>query len=883
MEGAPSGAERGRDVAELTLLFTDIEGSTRHLKLLKESYVEVLQRHHAAVRRHLLRHLGREVDTEGDAFFAVFTTPDDAVAAAAAIQRALSAISWPQSVKLRVRIGIHTGFPTPMGTDFVGLDVHAAARICAAAHGGQVLLSEAVVARCGRQIRVRDLGDHRLKDFDVPVHLFQLLGPGLGSSFPPVRSIGGRPNNLPAPVDDLVGRDRELAELTDLLSNSRLVTVTGVGGIGKTRLALTSAANVVNLFEGGAWFVRLDDVTDGRFMPHAIASAIGLRHDLSRPVFDVLVDYLSSRRVLLVLDNFEHLLEAAATVAEILSRAPQLVVLVTSRAALHLPGERVYSVPPMATSTSSGEWPGAAELFRRRTIAAGGDLPLDEVGRESAVTICERLDGLPLAIELAASRVRTIGLRELSRRLDHRLDLLRGEARGGPTRHRTLRKTIAWSYELLDEPEQQVFRSVAVFRGGWTLAAAAFVSGHGVDGALDVLTSLVDKSLISCESSTGRYRMLETLREFALSQMEPSKEEPAALEQHALYFTGLALECTQELAGPAPILTLDRLEAERDNLRAAILWAVSVRRPDLGVSIAAPIWRFYHLRSHLSEGKQLLEDLLAVPEDDEPHSWQASAALALGAIGYWQQDFESSQRNYQNAAHIYQALDDAVGFAQASDGLAYPLIISGRLEEARQRLRDALQIFRQLADREGSAGAVYGLALADVADGQFDSASLWAEQSLAEWNSLGNTLAVTNASCLLASIRREQRSPQAATELLLSAADVYLRLDNLSGLHWILSELAALNETSGDLATAVLLASAADSISGQIDGGVLIEKLRITAPYAHAETMFGGEQVDELRARGSRLDPREAIDLARSAGQAGVKAVDSVEARYPKG
>ena len=360
MEGAPGGAPRGRDVAEFTLLFTDIEGSTRLLQLLAGSYGELLQRHHAMVRRHLLRHSGREVDTQGDGFFAVFATPDAAIGAAAAIQRAVSRAAWPQGVKVRVRMGIHTGFPTPMGTDFVGLDVHVAARISAAAHGGQILLSEAAVSRCGRQVSVRDLGDHRLKDLDVPVHLFQLLAPGLRRSFPPVRSIGGRPNNLPAPVDDLVGRDVELAELTGLLAASRLVTVTGVGGIGKTRLALASAANMVKLFDGGVWFVPLDAVTDGRFVPHAIATAIGMRDDLDRPVFEVLVGYLSSRHALLVLDNFEHLLDAAASIAEILSRAPQVVILVTSRAALHLPGEQVYAVAPMATSTSSGGWPGAA-------------------------------------------------------------------------------------------------------------------------------------------------------------------------------------------------------------------------------------------------------------------------------------------------------------------------------------------------------------------------------------------------------------------------------------------------------------------------------------------------------------------------------------------
>ena len=864
MNNALEGAERGHDVAELTLLFTDIEGSTRLVQVLEGSYVDLLQRHHATVRRHLVRHAGREIDTEGDAFFAVFTTPDDAIAAASAIQRALSRMIWPDGVKLRTRIGIHTGVPTPVGTDFVGLDVHTAARICAAGHGGQVLLSEAVVARCGRDLHVRDLGDHHLKDLNLPVHLFQVLGPGLASAFPPVRSIGGRPNNLPTPVDDLVGREIESADVTGLLAVTRLVTLTGVGGIGKTRLALTCAADVVDVFEGGVWFVRLDAVTDSRFVPHAVATAIGLRDDLDRPVLEVLVDYLSLRRALLVLDNFEHVLDAADTVADLLSRASQLVVLVTSRAALHLPGETVYSVPPMATSGSSVDWPGAAELFRRRTLAAGGDAPSDDEWRDTAIAICEQLDGLPLAIELAASRVRTIGIHELSRRLDRRLDLLAGETHGRPKRHRTLRATIAWSYELLDATEQQVFRSLAVFRGGWSLEAAASVSGHGVDDTLDILTSLVDKSLTSCESASGRFHMLETVREYAASQLEASAEASASLAKHADYFARLASAASEKLAGPAPVQTLDRLEAERDNLRAAILWVVSVRRPELGVGIAAPLWRYYHLRSHLSEGRQLLEDLLAIHADEQAHPWQASAALALGSIGYWQQDFDSSQRYYQTSADTFRALRDDAGLAHASTGLAYPLIRSGRFGEARQRLHEALQIFTRLSHGEGRAGAVYGLALTDLVDGQYDSASQWAELSLAEWSILSNTLAVINATCLLASIRRQQGSVEEAAELLQTAADTYLELGNLSGLHWILWEFAALQETTGDLEVAVLLASAADSIASQMDGGVLVELLRITPPYARAQALLGDDRVADLRAHGSRLNVREAIDLVRS-------------------
>ena len=596
-----------------------------------------------------------------------------------------------------------------------------------------------------------------------------------------------------------------------------------------------------------------------------VATAIGLRDDLDRPVLEVLVDYLSLRRALLVLDNFEHVLDAADTVADLLSRASQLVVLVTSRAALHLPGETVYSVPPMATSGSSVGWPGAAELFRRRTLA------------EQAVTHHPTTSGVtprsPSVSNWMASPWRS-SLQPAaygpSGSTSYPADSI-ADSTSSPARPTVVRRGIGrcvprsrGASELLDATEQQVFRSLAVFRGGMVLEAAASVSGHGVDDTLDVLTSLVDKSLTSCESASGRFHMLETVREYAASQPEASAEASASLAKHADYFARLASAASEKLAGPAPVQTLDRLEAERDNLRAAILWVVSVRRPELGVGIAAPLWRYYHLRSHLSEGRQLLEDLLAIHADEQAHPWQASAALALGSIGYWQQDFDSSQRYYQTSADTFRALRDDAGLAHASTGLAYPLIRSGRFGEARQRLHEALQIFTRLSHGEGRAGAVYGLALTDLVDGQYDSASQWAELSLAEWSILSNTLAVINATCLLASIRRQQGSVEEAAELLQTAADTYLELGNLSGLHWILWEFAALQETTGDLEVAVLLASAADSIASQMDGGVLVELLRITPPYARAQALLGDDRVADLRAHGSRLNVREAIDLVRS-------------------
>jgi predicted ATPase/class 3 adenylate cyclase len=859
-----SGRWSGEAPVELTLLFTDIEGSTRLLQRLGNAYVDVLQRHHAIVRRHLAFHSGREVDTEGDAFFAVFSDVDAAVNAAAAIQRALRHAAWPNGEQIRVRMGLHTGRPTALGSAFVGLDVHVAARICAAANGGQVLLSSATAAGCDSATSICDLGDHRLKDIELPVRLYQLRGPGLTARFPPVRSLGGRPNNLPAALDALVARDRELADISELLATSRLVTLVGVGGIGKTRLALSVARQQVESFDAGAWLVSLDAVTDERFVPHAIGAALGLRDETLRPVLDVLVGYLSPKTTLLLLDNFEHLLGAANTLADLLARAPRLTVLATSRSPLRLPGEHVYPVAPLSTQSVLDGWSAGAELFRQRATASGA--PLEESDRSAVTDICARLDGIPLAIELAANRIRTLGLGELARRLDHRLDLLTGEARGRPARQRTLRSTIAWSYDLLGEAEQRTFRALAVFRGGWSVAAAVAMCGVAETSCLDLLTSLVDNSLVASTIDpfgAPRFQMLETMREFGLDQLRSLGEEAAGRQRHAEYFGETARTCEPLLAGADPVHALDMLEGERDNLRAAVLWSISVDRPDIGAGVVAPLWRFYHLRSHLAEGRRLYEDLMAcLPAPTAP--WRNRTALALAGVTYWQQDYETSRHWYDTALAGFGLLGDEAGSAEAHDGLAFHLLMAGDREGAQAHLNMARMAYSDLADTAGLARALDRLALVAAVDGQLEKAAESAEQSLSQWRAAGQGFGALNTLSLLGSIRREQGHLADAADLLEQATSGYLKTGNNSGLNWMLWEYAALSETLGDMPTAVLLASAADALAQRIGGGTLVQLLRISPPFERANVVIGASRVVTLREEGGRLYPSAAIRIAKT-------------------
>ncbi|TML68120.1 MAG: hypothetical protein E6G14_10575 [Actinobacteria bacterium] len=482
-KGENRKVQRELPTGTVTFLFTDIEASTRLLQELGDRYADVLAEHHRVLRDVWARHHGVEVDTAGDAFFVAFARASDAVAAADAAQRALA------DGPVRVRMGLHTGEPLPEVEDYVGIDVHRAARIAAAGHGGQVLLSQATADLAG--VDVRDLGLHRLKDLSAPERLFQLGT----ESFPSLQTL--HQTNLPVPATPFLGREREIEEVAQLLGRRdvRLVTLTGPGGSGKTRLALQAVAAAADDFDRGVWWVPLASLADPTLVETAAAQALGSKDTLAATVGD--------KRLLLLLDNFEHLLDAAAGLAETIASCPDLTVLVTSREPLHVAGEWEVAVEPLREQE-------AVDLFRQRAVAVHSDFEANgEVGE-----ICRRLDCLPLAIELAAARVKALSLPALLERLEQRLPLLAGGSRSAPERQRTLRATIAWSHDLLTPSEQDLFARLAVFAGGCTLEAAEEACGADLDG----IASLVDKSLV--RRSGERYWMLETIREFAAERLD---------------------------------------------------------------------------------------------------------------------------------------------------------------------------------------------------------------------------------------------------------------------------------------------------------------------------------------------------------------------------
>jgi predicted ATPase len=648
----------------VTFLFTDVEGSTRLLQELgPESYATALAEHRRALRRAFAEHGGVEVDTQGDAFFVAFAEAGGAIAAAAAGQAALAA------GPIRVRMGLHTGEPLLAAEGYIGLDVHKAARICAAGHGGQVLVSEATQARLSRR-GLRALGLHRLKDLTEPEPLYQLGDDDFG----PLKSLGQ--SNLPEQPTAFLGRERELAEVLGLLGqpDGRVLTLTGPGGSGKTRLALQAATAIVDQYSHGVWWIGLQALRDPKLVLPTIAATVGAKEDLA--------EHIGGNRMLLLLDNLEQLLDAVPSLGELVAACGNLHLLVTSRERLGLRGEHEYSVPPFVPEEGIGFFLARAREVRR-----------DLQPGQPVAEICRRLDHLPLALELAAARLKVLSPEQLLERLDERLPLLTGGSRDAPERHRTLRATIAWSHDLLTAAEQQQFARLAVFAGGWTLEAAERVA----DADLDTLQSLVDKSLVrfDCE----RYSMLETIREYAAEQLAASGEKAHVERRHAEFFlelaesSGLSMESEGEDR-------YDLVVPEQDNVRAVLDWALE-RDPELGLRLAVGIEHFWVAQNPFEAASRL--DALLARADDIPGDLRAHALRTLGGVTFIVGRFEEGTRLHEESLAEYRLLRDERGIGMLLERLARWELVQGNVERARSLSEESRSLFQQTGYKKGEA------------------------------------------------------------------------------------------------------------------------------------------------------------------------------------
>jgi len=731
----------------VTFLLVDMEASTDLLQRLGDArYAHLLAQHRRLLRATFRQEGGREIGTQGDALLVVFLRARDAVAAAVAAQQAIRRHSWPEGAAPRVRMGLHTGEPHKVAGEYVGLDVHRAARICAAGHGGQVLLSLTTATLVENTlpagIRLHNLGSHRLRDLQQPERIFQVLHRDLPHEFPRLRSLDVLPNNLPRQLTSFVGREREIAEVKRLLSTTSILMLTGAGGCGKTRLALRVAAEVLDTYADGVWLAELAALRDPELVLQTVAAAVGVREVTGRSLLATLLDYLGPKELLLVVDNCEHLLAACAELMDALLRAcRRLRVLATSREPLGVAGEIVWRVPSLSLPEPRRMPPvehlmqyEAVRLFIDRAMAVRHGFTLTSHNASAIAEVCRRLDGIPLAIELAAARMQALSAAQIAERLDERFSLLTGGGRIAPPRQQTLRGTLDWSYDLLGHKEQALLRRLSVFADGWTLEAAEAIcagDGVGTQEILDLLTQLVFKSLVLMHAQDGRhwYRLLETVREFGRDRLGESSEMAATRRRYVDWYLHLAEQAESKLIGPDQSVWLDRLEMEHGNLRTALELS-KMEEGESGVRLASALWQFWYVRGYFSEGRGWLEDTLSRSRDASA-AVRAKALAGAGFLACRQGDYEGSIALCSKSLALFRDLGDLSGMGRVLYGLGMVAESQGDYERAKTLLTESLSLGRQVQDKWRMSVSLNSLGEVARSQGDYAAARMTYEESLA--------------------------------------------------------------------------------------------------------------------------------------------------------
>lgn len=873
-------------VGTVTFFFTDLEGSTRLQQQLEDRYVDLLSDYRALMRSIMSEAGGHEVDSQGDSFLIVFRRAIDAWQAAVELERAVTRHSWPEGTALRPRIGLHTGEPALTAWGYVGLDVHRAARICKAAHGGQILLSQAtcelVHTHLPSDAALLDLGEHRLKDLQRPERIFQVLHPSIPKDFPPLNSLNILLNNLPVQLTSFVGREREMAEVKGLLATKRLLTLTGFGGCGKTRLALQVAADVLEEHPEGVWLAELAGVSDPAVVPQVVASALGVREEPGRTLAETLSDYFHERRLLLVLDNCEHVIAACAQLAHtLLGASPHLHILATSRESLGIAGETTWRVPalslpdlrnlPSLEELAQNE---AVRLFVERAVAVKSGFAVTVQNAPGVVQICHRLEGIPLAIELAAAQLRVLSVPQIAARLDDGLRMLPGGRRTAD-RHQRLHAVMEWSYALLSESERIMLRSLSVFAGSFTLEAVEVIcAGNGIEkeAVLDLLTRLVDKSLVIVDEQNGesRYRLLDTVRRYSGEKLEEANEAKAVRSRYMDWYVALAKRAE-------PMLRIsqewfDRLEAEHSNLRSVLDWCRQTQDWEQALRLSAPLRRFWLVRGFWTEGRRWLDEALANARD-APLPLRAKALEAAASLAQYQADYDRALVLCEDSLVIYRALADKGGIADALTTLGNVLFERGDYAEARRVHEESLAYGRDADDKWSIGASLVNLANVAMHQGDFERARALCQESLAVFQQAGDRRGLAFALNILGLIAHDQGDFIAARKPFEEALGVQRELGDKRGIAISLTNLGLLARELSDYDAAVSLCEEALAIRRQLGDkrgvATLLYHLGQVAlcqgGYLRATSLFA-ESLVMRKAAGNRAGIARSLEgLARAA------------------
>ncbi len=872
----------------VTMLFSDIEGSTLLLSRLGADYAQALTGQRTVLRQAWAEHGGTEIGTEGDSFFVVFATATAAATAAVEAQRGLEEYPWPRGEHVRVRMGVHTGSPTVLDDGYVGLDVHRAARVAGAAHGGQVVVSDAtahlVQGHLPDGVALRDLGAHQLKDMPVPEHLFQLQVAGLVDQFPPLKSLGTA-SSLPTPPTALVGRDGELAELTVAVSSPdvRLVTLTGPGGSGKTRLAIGLAQRLVDGFPDGVFFVPLATVTTAEVMWTTIAETLDVPPEGRIP--PGFFTHVAHRSALLVLDNLEQIPVADAVVAELLSEAPQVVVVATSRRPLHVQAEHEHAVPPLELpdddSLGQAEASGAVQLFinQARKVRPGFAVTADNSAAVAAIS--RRLDGLPLALELAAARIKLLSPRALLARLDHALDFAAASG-DGPSRQKTLRDTIAWSCDLLTPDQRGFFRRLGVFAGGADLDAIAAVINPGgepdVADPLDVVADLVDASLVTVTETTDgepRIGMLETVRVYALDELTTTGELEPARQRHALHYLAVAERLSPGLHADRFLDARAQFETDHDNFREALGWALqrdgapndTAHEPHVGLRLCMALNYFWSSSGYLFEARRWLERAIEHAGDtDSPEVARTLTSLAnnVGALG----QTEIAHEHATASVDMWRRLNDIGKLAVALNSLAATEVNRGQLEAARPVYEEALALARQSGDKTILSRILGDFATLEGCFHQYQRSLELDSEGLAIARELGDpTGALAHEHDMACTLREMGRVEEAQAKMRQLIPET-LRYNEPGTLTYVAEDYAAILAEVGRYSPAVQLLGAADAARERLGTPrVLIQEAEIAEPFAKARAALTTQEWDDAYDAGRNTSVENALAEVHAMGE----------------
>ncbi|HSQ79823.1 MAG TPA: adenylate/guanylate cyclase domain-containing protein [Casimicrobiaceae bacterium] len=850
----------------LTFLFTDIEGSTSMWEEHAEKMAKAVAGHDALLRDAVQRHGGHVVKTTGDGIYAAFPTPADGLGAVIDIQLGLVDPAATAGLALRVRCGLHTGAVHARDNDYFGTTINRTARIMGAAHGGQILVSQAVADAMRDQlpqdVSLLDLGSVRLKGLSTSEAVFQVVHPGLHQNFPALRELEATPNNLPQQLTSFIGRERECAEIAEMLMTARLLTLLGMGGLGKTRLSLQIGADVMDLYADGVWFIDLQAIRDGSLVASETARVLAVREEAGRPLLQTLCAHVKSRKLLLILDNCEQVIDASAELANaILRAAPDVRILTTSRIALRVPGEQTYVVQPLPLPSRAAGFEAlskstAVQLFVERAKLHKPAFALTEKEAPAIAELVSRLEGIPLALELAAARVRSLAIADINKRLNDRYKILTGGDRTLQARQQTLRALVDWSYDLLNESEQVLLARLSVFAGSFSLEAAEAICGADPllpEDVLDLVTSLVEKSLVNLEETDDelRYRLLETIRDYGREKLVVRGEQAAVAAVHCDYFLTFAKASNQGLQGPEQADWTRRVEENLDDLRAAIALALAGGvDPIIAVKFEVALLGFWMLRGYATEGRKYVRTALALPAVLASDVAHAHALYVGAALADSQSDRAEARRMLEQCLALRRGLDKPVDIAATLSTLSLVRLHAGDAESAQAGEEEALGIFRNLGDRIGEAIGLLHLGQIDTYAGDDVQARTHLEQCLA--------------------IAREVGHQEIEGECELNLGELALAADDLAGARARFARSLALCREAGDKrgeAAATWWLGRADLAAGEHDRArkQLASALRAFQAFEMDDEMLGclEDHACLLAAQGATED---ALRLAAAAG-----------------